>query len=64
MVPNRSTRRVRWLAIAGLLLVPAFARADAPQTKEEHIAIAEKYEKMAEEQDAVAQEHATMLKQY
>lgn len=64
MVSNRSTRRVRWLLIAGLLLSPAFASADAPQTKEQHIAVAEKYEKMAADQDAVAQEHVAMLKEY
>jgi hypothetical protein len=41
-----------------------FANAAAPQTKAEHIAVAEKYEKMAAEQDAVAQEHNQMLEDY
>ncbi len=40
------------------------AAAAAPKTKAEHIAVAEKYEEIAEEQEAVAEEHTQMLKDY
>jgi hypothetical protein len=64
MFSTRSTTRVLLLLIAGLLLAPTLVNAAAPQTKADHIAIAEKYEKMAADQQAVAQEHTTMLKEY
>jgi hypothetical protein len=52
------------LLIGGLLLAPTIANAEAPKTKADHIAIAEKYEKLAADAEAVAQEHTTMLKEY
>jgi hypothetical protein len=56
--------RVLALLTATLLLAPAFAKAEAPKTKADHIAIAEKYEKMAADQEAIVEEHATMLQEY
>ena len=50
--------------LAACLLIPTFADAAAPKTKAEHIAIAVKYEKLAVEQDAIAEEHIQMLKDY
>jgi len=50
--------------MAACVLAPTFASAAAPQTKADHIAQAEKYDKMAAEQEAVAQEHTEMLKDY
>jgi hypothetical protein len=50
--------------IAACVLTPTFAHAAAPKTKAEHITIAEKYEERATEQDAIAEEHIQMLKDY
>lgn len=64
MISHRSPIRALGFLIAACVLTPAFAHAAAPQTKAEHIAIAEKYEKKAAEQDAITQEHTQMLKDY
>lgn len=64
MISNRSTMHVLSLLIAGVLFAAASVSADPPKTKADHIAIAEKYEKMAADEDAVAQEHVTMLREY
>lgn len=52
------------IVIAACALTTAFAAAAAPKTKAEHIAVAEKYERIAAEQEAVAEEHTQMLKDY
>ncbi len=64
MTSRRSLIRALGLLMTVCFLAPAFAQAAAPKTKAEHIAIAEKYEKKAAEQDAVTQEHTKMLKDY
>lgn len=50
--------------IAASILTPTLVAAAAPTTKAEHIAIAEKYERNAAAQEAVAEEHTQMLKDY
>lgn len=64
MISRGTLTRVVGLALAACVLTPALMAAAAPKTKDEHIAIAEKYEELAAEQDAVAKEHAEMLKDY
>ena len=64
MTSRRTLIRALGFVIAACLLTPAFAAAAVPKTKAEHIAIAEKYERIAADQEAVATEHAQMLKDY
>lgn len=64
MATPRLTSFVLTLLIATFVLVPAVASAAAPETKADHIALAEKYDKLAAEQEAVAEEHEAMLKEY
>lgn len=64
MTSRRTLIQALGFMIAACVLTPTFANAAAPETKADHIAIAEKYEKMAAEQDAIAQEHIQMLKEY
>jgi hypothetical protein len=64
MVSHLTTTRLLVLVIAVFLFAPTFARAEAPKTKADHIALAEKYEKMAADQEAIAEEHRTMLEEY
>ena len=64
MTSQRTVIRALGFLIAACLLTPTFAGAAAPKTKAEHIAIAEKYERIAADQEAVAEEHTQMLKDY
>ena len=64
MTARRPLIQALGFLIATCVLTPTFANAAAPKTKAEHIAIAEKYEEMAVEQDAISQEHNQMLKDY
>jgi hypothetical protein len=64
MTSRRTLIRALGFLIAACVLSPTFANAAAPKTKAEHIAIAEKYETKAAEQDAIVQEHTEMLKEY
>jgi len=55
------------VAIAAAVLmigVTSIVSAAAPKTKAECLAMAEKYEKMAADQEAVVQEHTQMKKDY
>ena len=64
MTSRRTLMRALGFVIAASFLTPSFAAAAAPKSKAEHIAIAEKYERIAADQEAVAAEHAQMLKDY
>lgn len=61
----KNRKRVPALALAVLVMsVASMALAAAPKTKAECLAMAEKYEKMAADQEAVVQEHTQMKKDY
>ena len=64
MTSRRTLIRALGLLVAACALTPTFATAAAPKTKAEHIAVAEKYERIAAKQEAVAKEHTQMLKDY
>lgn len=61
MVRNR---KAVWMLLVGALFASTFASAAAPETKADHIALAEKYDKLAQEQQAIAQEHEQMYREY
>ncbi|MBT8464924.1 MAG: hypothetical protein KJO57_09570 [Deltaproteobacteria bacterium] len=64
MTARRTLIQALGFLIATCVLIPTFANAAAPKTKAEHIAIAEKYDQMAVDQDAITKEHNQMLKDY
>lgn len=64
MTSTRTVIRALGFLIAACVLTPTFADAAAPKTKAEHIAIADKYDQKAVEQDAIVEEHTQMLKDY
>lgn len=61
-------KSIRKLATVGFVLasfaaVPT-AMAGVPQTKADHLAVVEKYEKLASDQEAITKEHTEMKKDY
>ena len=53
------------VALTGVLwMVSSATASDVPKTKAAHLAVAEKYEKLAAQQDAIAKEHAQMKQDY
>jgi nitrate reductase cytochrome c-type subunit len=53
------------VALVSVFWTAAAVRAsDVPKTKADHLAVAEKYEKLATEQDAIVKEHTQMKQDY